>query len=78
MTPANPFGEQVLVLFVNVIHRDKDVAEKLGTWLGINERTEEARIGTERSVVRCRTYNRFSDEDARAAKAIPGMKGSSP
>lgn len=46
---------------MKIVHRNKGEAmRKSGVWLGNNERTEEAIIGTAYGVVKCRTFNRMS------------------
>ena len=46
-----------------------------GIWLGINGRTEEVFIGTERGVVKCRTIKRLPEDKCWDASLIHKMQG---
>ena len=60
VTPLVPFGETVMYLPSQIVHRNKGMpAKRTGVWLGISERTEEVLIGTKRGVVNCRTVERL-------------------
>lgn len=51
-TPLVPFGETILYLLMKTVHRSKGEPAKLpDIWLGVNERTEEVLVGTNKGVV---------------------------
>ena len=74
--PLVPFGERVLYLPMKTVKRPKgEPAKRVGIWLGINERTEETLVGTEKGVIKCRTISRFSQDDAWDKELLLRMKG---
>ena len=65
-TPLVPFGETVMYLPMETVHRNKGEPAKLfGVWFGANERTEEVLAGTYKGVVKRRIASRFSKEQCR-------------
>ena len=48
---------------------------KLGTWLGVIERTEETIIGTKDGIVKCRTVNRILEDQRWNRDLLLGIKG---
>ena len=59
-----------------MVHRNKgEVAKELGIWLGINERTEESFIGTNKGVVKCRIVNRLTEDKCWNLEFILSIKG---
>ena len=74
--PLVPFGEKVMYLPMKIAKRQKGEAAKMqGIWLGINERTEENIVGTERGVIKCRTVSRLCGEESWDNAMIMKMKG---
>ena len=76
--PIVPVGEKVLYLPLKTatIHRKKGEPKMYeGIWFGINGRTEEVFIGTERGVVKCRTIKRLPEDEQWDAELIHKMKG---
>ena len=71
-----PFGEKVLYLLMMTVKRQKGEPAKLpGIWLGVNERTEENLIGTEKGVLKCRTVSRLTSDRAWDKEMVTQMKG---
>ena len=61
---------------MTIVKRPKGDAAKLpGTWLGVNERTEENLVGTERGAIKCRTVSRLRKEDAWDNELLVRMRG---
>ena len=46
-----------------------------GVWLGVTDRTDETRIGTESGVVKCRTITRRPEGQQWDGDAIKKVKG---
>ena len=66
----------MLYLQMKIVKISKGMpAKRPGIWLGINERTEENLIGTEKGVIKCRTVTRLSDQDAWDGELLNRMKG---
>ena len=71
-----PFGEKVMYVPMKTVRRQKGEAAKIpGIWLGINERTEENIVGTERGVVKCRTVSRLCGGESWDKEMLMRMKG---
>ena len=71
-----PIGEKVLYLPLKTasIHTKKGEPKMdEGIWLGVNGRTEEVFIGTERGVVKCRTVRRMPDDKCWDGELISRM-----
>ena len=74
--PVVPFGEAVLYLPLKTAKGSKrEFAKKLGSWIGTIERTEEALIGTESGIVKCRAVNRLPKEERWPRDLVLNMKG---
>ena len=70
------FGETVLYLQMKIVRRSKgDTAKREGVWLGTIERTEEAILGTERGVIKCRTVSRLPESSRWNANNVLRMRG---
>ena len=64
VTPLAPFGETIMYLPLKIVHRNKGIpANRIGIWLGVNERIEETLVGTKRGVVKCRIVDRLSETE---------------
>ena len=76
MVPTVFFGETILYLPIKTVRRNKgDAAKKQGVWIGTIERTEEAIIGIEHGVIKCRTVTRLAEGDRWSADNIKKMRG---
>ena len=74
--PLVSFGEKIFYLPMKIVKRQKGGAAKLpGIWLGVNERTEETLVGTERGIIKCRTVSRLNGEEAWDKELLLKMKG---
>merc|ERR1711884_455313 len=76
--PMAQLGEHVRYLPLEASNTaDHKVESKMidGIWLGILDRTEEAIIGTEHGVVKCRTIRRRPVGQQWSGDAITKMKG---
>ena len=77
--PLAQFGECVMYLPPDTpATEDRKIENKMrtGIWLGVIDRTEEAIIGTEHGVVKCRTIKRMPEGQQWDGKAIKEMRGS--
>ena len=71
-----PIGEGVLPLKTASIHGKKGEPKmEEGIWLGLNGRTEEAFIGTERGVAKCRTIKRLPANQCWDPRLLNKMEG---
>ena len=71
-------GEKVLYLPLKTakVHQQRLEPNMFeGIWLGINARTEEAFIGTDKGVVKCRTIKHLPEEEKWNAELVNFMKG---
>ena len=76
--PMAIFGECVLYLPLKTAKSFKEQAQprmKQGIWLGVVERIEEAIIGTDRGIVKCRTVNRLPEDQRWNQTLLKTFKG---
>ena len=75
--PSVLFGEAAMHLpMKRVSHNNGEPSRRMGAWLGVIERTEEAMIGTNVGVAKCRTVSRLPGEKQWNRELVLQMNGS--